>query len=287
MMKLTIDESFFVSDIKPDDKPAYLEHLREKQIYDQTEKIPFPYTDADADWWINHVAETTKVQGRSVNWAIRRTDGYLIGGIDFHNFQLGKSHKSELGYWLAKPFWGRGIMTEAVKKVTEFGFSEFGLVRITANVFHFNAGSARVLEKAGYRLEGNLRNHYKKDGTIFDGKLYAKLAPNLTPKDKKREEISVKSTLLVEEEIHSRLGFLPEWRLTPKGEISRTFEFKSFARALLFVNSAGYLAEQMDHHPDIDIRWNRVTLTLATHSAKGLTQLDFSLAERVEGICLA
>jgi [ribosomal protein S5]-alanine N-acetyltransferase len=67
-------------------------------------------------------------------------------------------------------------MTETVKKVTEFAFNEFGLVRITAHVFTFNIGSAKVLEKAGYSLEGILRKHYKKDGRIFDGKLYAKIA---------------------------------------------------------------------------------------------------------------
>ena len=171
--RLDINDSYFISNITPVDKPAYIEHLKEKQIYDQTLAIPFPYTEADADWWINNVADTTIKQGRSVIWAIRRTDGYLVGGIGFHDFQLAKSHKAEIGYWLAKPFWGQGIMTEAVKKVTEFGFKEFGLSRITANVFLFNKGSARVLEKAGYSLEGVMRSHYKKDDKIFDGKLYA------------------------------------------------------------------------------------------------------------------
>lgn len=174
-MKLQLSNNFYISDITWADKQAYVEHLKEKQIYDQTLAIPFPYTEADADWWLNNVAQITSLQGRSVNWAIRRADGFLIGGIGFHDFELGKSHKAELGYWLAKPYWNKGIMTEAVKKVSEFGFKEFGLLRITANVFHFNVGSARVLEKAGYKLEGYLRNHYKKDGKLFDGKLYAKL----------------------------------------------------------------------------------------------------------------
>jgi ribosomal-protein-alanine N-acetyltransferase len=172
-MKIRINDSFFISDISPNDKPAYVEHLKEKQIYDQTLAIPFPYSESDADWWITNVAETTKKQGRSVNWAIRNNDGFLIGGIGFHDFELGKSHKAELGYWLAKSHWNHGIMTEAIKKVTEFGLNEFGLSRITANVFLFNLGSARALEKAGYQLEGVLRKHYLKDGKIFDGKLYA------------------------------------------------------------------------------------------------------------------
>ncbi len=172
-MKLKISESFYITDILPSDKAAFVEHLREKQIYDQTLNIPFPYTEADADWWIANVAEETQKQGRSVNWAIRRSDGFLVGGIGYHHFQVSKSHKAEIGYWLAKPFWKQGIMTEAVKLVTEFGFCELKLLRQTANVFVFNSGSARVLEKAGYQLEGTLKNFYKKDGRVFDGKLYA------------------------------------------------------------------------------------------------------------------
>jgi len=178
-IRLNISNSFYVSDISPTDKPAYVEHLREKEIYAQTLAIPFPYTDADADQWIQTVADETVKQGRSVNWAIRRSDGYLVGGIGFHHFQLGSSFKAEIGYWLAKPYWNQGIMTEAVRKVSAFGFKEFGLAKISANVFLNNKGSARVLEKTGYRLEGTLRSHYKKDGKLFDGLLYGKLATDI------------------------------------------------------------------------------------------------------------
>jgi len=180
-MKLQINDSYHISDIAPSDKAAYLEHLQEKQIYDQTLAIPFPYTEADADWWINHNIEATANQsGRSVNWAVRRSDNdALIGGIGFLGLTIGEDHKAELGYWLAKPYWKNGIMTAAVKKAVEFGFKEFGLTRITADVFHFNIGSARVLEKAGFQCEGYLRSHHKKDGKIFDGKLYAILNSDL------------------------------------------------------------------------------------------------------------
>lgn len=174
-MNLKINDLYHISNIGPQDKPAYLEHLQEKQIYLQTLAIPYPYTEADADWWINHNIEAVKKQdSRSVNWAIRRSsDNYLVGGIGFHDHVIGKSHRAELGYWLAKPLWNKGIMSEAVQKATEYGFNELGLIRITANVFSFNIGSAKVLEKSGYQCEGVLRQHYQKDGQIFDGKLYA------------------------------------------------------------------------------------------------------------------
>ena len=174
-MNIKIDNHYSITDIFPGDKSAYVKHLAEKQIYEQTLNIPYPYTDADADWWINHVAEETKKQGQSVNWAVRKSDGLLIGGIGFRGFEPGKSHRAEIGYWLAKPYWGQGIMANAAKLASDFAFKELGLVRITANVFLFNMGSCRVLEKAGFQLEGILRKHYKKDGNVFDGKLYAKL----------------------------------------------------------------------------------------------------------------
>lgn len=174
-MKLQLNNSYSITDITPADKSAYVEHFHEKQIYDQTLNIPYPYAESDAEWWVNHVAEETKKQGRSVNWAIRNPEGYVVGGIGFHEIALDRSHKAELGYWLAKPYWDKGIMTEAAKLAANIGFQELGLIRITANVFHFNVGSAKVLEKAGFKCEGHLRKHYQKDGKIFDGLLYAKV----------------------------------------------------------------------------------------------------------------
>ena len=91
------------------------------------------------------------------------------------NHKVGSSHVAEIGYWLAKPYWNQGIATAAVTAITEYGFKELELERITAHVFSFNLGSAKVLEKTGYRYEGYLRNHYKKDGKLLDGKIYAVL----------------------------------------------------------------------------------------------------------------
>jgi RimJ/RimL family protein N-acetyltransferase len=171
-MKILLSKSFAITDINRADKSAYLKHFQEKQISDHILDIPFPYTEADAEWWLDYVAKATAKQGRSVDWAIRASDGQLVGGIGFHGFEVGKSHRAELGYWLSRPLWGRGIMTEAARKVCEFAFSELAIIRITANVFHCNTGSARVLGKAEFQLEGRLRKHYRKNGKTFDGLLY-------------------------------------------------------------------------------------------------------------------
>lgn len=83
------------------------------------------------------------------------------------------------------------------------------------------------------------------------------------------------------EEARSRLGALPNWRIETS-ELVRTFQFKDFPTALQFVNRVGALAEVAGHHPDIDIRYNRVRLSLTTHDAGGLTEKDFGLAGRIE-----
>jgi len=121
------------------------------------------------------VEKITKQQGRPVQWAIRTPDDALIGGCGFDGFQIGKSHRAEVGYWLAKPFWGRGIMTAVVQQVCRNAFEEFGLVKVTAHVFSYNPVSARVLEKCGFQQEGFLRKHFLKDGQFIDARLFALL----------------------------------------------------------------------------------------------------------------
>jgi len=88
------------------------------------------------------------------------------------------------------------------------------------------------------------------------------------------------SRLLDEAEISRQLESLGDWSRRA-AEITATYELADFAGALAFVNRVGQAAEEMDHHPDIDIRWNTVTLVLSTHSEGGLTQLDIELAHRI------
>jgi 4a-hydroxytetrahydrobiopterin dehydratase len=74
-----------------------------------------------------------------------------------------------------------------------------------------------------------------------------------------------------------------QWALVD-GQLTRSVQRVGFAGALAFVNAVGELAEAMDHHPDIDIRWNTVTLTLSTHSAGGITELDLALAGQIDAV---
>ena len=83
------------------------------------------------------------------------------------------------------------------------------------------------------------------------------------------------------QEIKDAIRAIPAWEVEGK-TIERTFEFDDFTLAMDFVNGAAELAEELDHHPDIDIRYNKVRLVLSTHSKGGLTEMDFTLAEKID-----
>ena len=89
--------------------------------------------------------------------------------------------------------------------------------------------------------------------------------------------------LLSQTEIGGRLRELQDWSLRGN-EIVKVVKKEDFVRAMAFVNAVAHLAEKQNHHPDIDIRWNTVTLVLSTHSAGGLTENDFELAKAIDGV---
>lgn len=89
--------------------------------------------------------------------------------------------------------------------------------------------------------------------------------------------------LLTDVEIHAALAGLTEWT-GGSGGLSRTVELGSFPQAIAVVDRVALVAEELDHHPDIDIRWRKLTFFCATHSAGGVTALDLELASRIDSI---
>lgn len=149
------------------------------QKYANNEKIaaalrnafPYPYTMDDAKAYIHLCAENSE---RQVTRAII-VEGRAVGsiGVFFGSDVYKKS--AEIGYWLGEPFWGRGIMSGAVMRVCRYVFAKYDIERIFAEPFACNTGSRRVLEKAGFTLEGILRNSVYKNGTLQDSCMYALL----------------------------------------------------------------------------------------------------------------
>ncbi len=133
-------------------------------------QFPFPYTKTDAEAWLinscNQVIETS--------FAITN-ENELIGAIGINLQEDVNRFSAEIGYWLAEPFWGKGITTLALKKFTEYAFNNFSLNRIYANVFERNQASEKVLLKAGYKKEATLRKAVFKEGKFLDQYIYVVL----------------------------------------------------------------------------------------------------------------
>lgn len=178
-MHIDVGNGIRLTQFRRTDKDALIEHLSERDIYDRTLRIPHPYTSADADRWLDSVEEAAERTGRSIQWAIRDETEKLIGGIGLDGFLGSQPHRVEIGYWLAKPFWGRGITSAVVKAVCQHAFDELGLVKITAHVFSFNDASARILEKSGFVQEGLCPKHFIKDAAFVDTRLYGLVCPKL------------------------------------------------------------------------------------------------------------
>jgi len=132
------------------------------------DRFPHPYTTRDGAAFLKH----TRQQRPETALAIA-VNGEAAGGIGFQLQGDVERVSAEIGYWLGEPFWGRGIATEALVALTEHAIAAHGLTRIYAVPFAWNRASCRVLEKAGYVLEGRLRRSAVKDGTVTDQLQYA------------------------------------------------------------------------------------------------------------------
>ncbi|MFC7420962.1 GNAT family N-acetyltransferase [Iodobacter arcticus] len=149
-----------------DDAPAVQKLAGDFTIADTTATIPHPYPDGAAESWIASSASLWLVQ-QTLALAIRRKeDRALLGAISL--FAILPEHRAELGYWIGRPFWGKGYASEAGHAILEFGFTELKLTRIHAEHLARNPASGRVMEKLGFTQEGVLRQHAIKWGKPED-----------------------------------------------------------------------------------------------------------------------
>lgn len=132
----------------------------EWDIADTTLNIPHPYEDGMAEEWIA-THKSRFEEGRLCNFAVTLRDaGDLMGAIGL--VITPRFDHAELGYWIGKPYWGKGYCTEAGRAVIAYGFTHLGLNRIHASYFARNPASGRVLRKLGMKEEGLLRGHVKR-----------------------------------------------------------------------------------------------------------------------------
>ncbi|MCY3922679.1 MAG: GNAT family protein [Chloroflexi bacterium] len=167
-MRLSIGQ-WQVRSFHPDDAEALARNANNHNVSrNMRDTFPYPYALSDAREWI----EFATSQSPETNFAIA-SDTELIGGIGITLQSDVNRRSAEIGYWLGEPHWGQGIATAALTAMTDWAFAEFNLVRLYGEVFEWNPASGRVLEKAGYKLEGRLRKSIVKDEQIIDALLYA------------------------------------------------------------------------------------------------------------------
>ncbi|WP_372621712.1 GNAT family N-acetyltransferase [Alteromonas stellipolaris] len=131
-------------------------------------KIPYPYTSADAAWWVNEGSQSGIIKAISY-------DDVLVGCIGVNRGQFEYERSGEIGYWLDKQYWRKGITSEAIRQMTDFVFAHTNIVRIFGAVFAGNHASMQLLLKSGFNEEAILKKAIYKNGRFYDKHVFAKL----------------------------------------------------------------------------------------------------------------
>jgi RimJ/RimL family protein N-acetyltransferase len=131
--------------------------------------LPFPYSIKDARNWLNIILP----ENNPPKFFAIEVDKQLVGSIGIISKTDIYRKNFEIGFFLVENFWGKGIITRAIKAVSSYAFSEFDIVRIYAETFSDNIGSQRALEKAGFRLEATLKRSIIKNEIIKDSCIYS------------------------------------------------------------------------------------------------------------------
>lgn len=129
-----------------------------------SDRLPYPYTDESADWWIRMTAEN---EGKTGVWRLILANGKVVGNISIEQKSDVYRKDAEIGYMVLKEYQSKGIGTEAVKQICRIAFETLDIVRITGMFFEPNTASKRVLKKAGFAYEGMMKNAVVKDGKIY------------------------------------------------------------------------------------------------------------------------
>jgi len=162
---------FTLREWKITDVDSVAHHANNKKIANNLRDVfPHPYTLSDAEFFVNMCINADKTKDLFLAIDV---DGNAVGSIGVFKKDDVYCKCGELGYWLSEEYWGKGIITEAIKRICEIAFKKFDIQRIFAEPFATNIGSRRVLEKSGFELEGIMKNSVYKNGEILDSCMYA------------------------------------------------------------------------------------------------------------------
>ena len=169
--KLKLEEKIKIRPLKLSDKAELAKLANNKKIWDNLrDYIPYPYTESDAEFFINLTKDEDPKQTFGIEY-----DEELSGVIGLEVQKDVYQKSAEIGYWIGEPFWGNGIATKAVELITKYGFDKLDLNRIFSGVFEYNIASMKVLEKSGYEKEGIFKNAILKNNKVCDEHRFYKL----------------------------------------------------------------------------------------------------------------
>lgn len=154
-----------------DDLPSLVKNANSKKIAETLRNtFPHPYTKEDGEYFLYLCKSADPC--KELFYAIC-VDDIAVGSISLSRKEDINCKAAELGYWVGEAYWGHGIATEAVKKFCEDAFEQMDIVRIYSECFETNYASRKVLERAGFQLEGHLKKSIFKNGILLDSYIYA------------------------------------------------------------------------------------------------------------------
>ena len=159
------------------DQPALVRHGNDWDVARWLrDSFPHPYTPADADQWV----ALASTQLRQTAFAIE-VGGEAVGSVGLTPGNDVFHRSAEVGYWLGRAYWGRGLAALALAALSRYAFADLRMLRLFAGVYAGNAASERVLAKAGYALEGVRRMAVVKAGQVCDERVWVQLADFRAP----------------------------------------------------------------------------------------------------------
>ena len=160
---------FLIREWRRGDEESLVRHANNPNVSrNLRELFPYPYTPDEAARWIAHAS----TKNPATDFAII-VDGEAAGGIGYVPQGDVARRSVDIGYWLGEAYWGKGIMTDVVRAISDHIFTNVDVCRIQTIVFESNPASIRVLEKAGYVYEGRQRKAVTKNGITMDALMYA------------------------------------------------------------------------------------------------------------------
>jgi [ribosomal protein S5]-alanine N-acetyltransferase len=174
-MILDVKNGFYLSSLCHGDETELVKHLNKPDISEFIPALPFPYSDEMATSWVQHRLNFTEKMGTEISFGLRNPDGYLVGSFGLDDFPVGKTHRAEVGYWLAETYRGQGLATSALQVFISYAFENLELIKLTAHTLAFNTASMHVLKRCGFMQEGHLRHHTQTRNGIYDTLVYGLL----------------------------------------------------------------------------------------------------------------